>query len=67
MQTMCDLTDERTEILLCYKKRRNADKRFFLLLKKHFTFEHVSDDPHKVKYEREGLHLYSVKRKSRKK
>ncbi|THH04703.1 hypothetical protein EW146_g10113 [Bondarzewia mesenterica] len=29
------------EILFCYKKRRKADKRFFALLKKHFTWTDV--------------------------
>ena len=29
------------EVLFCYKKRRKADKRFFALLKKHFTWNIV--------------------------
>jgi hypothetical protein len=78
------LTNEKTETLLAFKKRRKADKRFFLMAKKHFTFEHVrcgfrarrpnlslplqvQDDPNKPNYEREGLFLYHVKRKSQKK
>lgn len=36
------LSTEKTEILLAFKKRRKADKRFFIMAKKHFTFEHVS-------------------------
>ncbi|KII95938.1 hypothetical protein PLICRDRAFT_170534 [Plicaturopsis crispa FD-325 SS-3] len=31
-------SDARTEVLFCYKKRRKADKRFFTLLKKQFTW-----------------------------
>lgn len=38
---MCLLASETTEILLCYKKRRKADKRFFHLLKRHFDWEDV--------------------------
>ena len=41
IDTLLRLSNERTEILLCYKKRRNADKHFFSLLRKHFTFSHV--------------------------
>jgi hypothetical protein len=29
------------EVLFCYKKRRKADKRFFALLKKYFTWSIV--------------------------
>lgn len=31
------------EVLFCYKKRRKADKRFFALLKKYFTWSIVRD------------------------
>lgn len=31
------------EVLFCYKKRRKADKRFFSLLKKSFTWSLVRD------------------------
>lgn len=41
LSTMLLLTNDKTEILLAFKKRRKADKRFFLMAKKHFTFEHV--------------------------
>ena len=39
---MRKLTTKDTEILLCYKKRRKADKRFFAIAKKYFTFTDVS-------------------------
>ena len=42
LSTMLLLTNEKTEVLLAFKKRRKADKRFFNMAKKHFTFEHVS-------------------------
>lgn len=38
------LSTKNTEILLCYKKRRKADKRFFIQLKKHFTWVPVSEN-----------------------
>ncbi|KAG9127856.1 hypothetical protein FRC07_008302 [Ceratobasidium sp. 392] len=40
VSTLRDLDDKYggPEILFCYKKRRKADKRFFGLLKKHFTW-----------------------------
>jgi len=41
VQTLTDLAEAETEILFCYKKRRKADKRFFLLLKKVFTWNEV--------------------------
>lgn len=41
IETMLLLSTKNTEILLCYKKRRKADKRFFIQLKKHFIWEHV--------------------------
>lgn len=63
VDTMKDLSSETTEILFCYMKRRKADKRFFTLLKKHFTFTDVADDdPERTEaYRREGLRLYSMK------
>ncbi|KAK7696600.1 hypothetical protein QCA50_001258 [Cerrena zonata] len=44
VQTLSKLADasEKAEFLFCYKKRRKADKRFFTLLKKEFTWEEVS-------------------------
>lgn len=45
VQTLRLMCTEETEVLLCYKKRRKADKRFFVLLKQYFTFDHVSRPP----------------------
>ncbi|EPQ59520.1 hypothetical protein GLOTRDRAFT_55609, partial [Gloeophyllum trabeum ATCC 11539] len=40
VETLSELvSDPRTEVLFCYKKRRKADKRFFTLLRKKFTWE----------------------------
>ncbi|CAO1613531.1 unnamed protein product [Parajaminaea phylloscopi] len=65
VDTMRDLSDDHTEILFCYMKRRKADKRFFTLLKKHFTFDDVQDDDatRTKTYQREGLRLYTMKLK----
>jgi protein N-lysine methyltransferase METTL21A len=41
VQTLCDLSDKDTKILFCYKKRRKADKRFFGMLKKKFSWKEV--------------------------
>jgi len=41
VQTLSDLADTTTDILFCYKKRRKADRRFFVLLKKAFSWEEV--------------------------
>jgi hypothetical protein len=38
VQTLSDLSDEHTEILFCYQKRRKADRRFFALLRKKFSW-----------------------------
>lgn len=51
------------EVLFCYKKRRRADKRFFALLKKYFTWSIVSDDPAQEKYSREAITLLRLFRR----
>jgi len=57
VQTLSELSDSSTEILFSYKKRRKADKRFFTLLKKKFTWEEVTEDPNHQIYNREALTL----------
>ena len=42
VQTLADASDESTEILFCYQKRRKADRRFFALLRKQFSWTDVS-------------------------
>lgn len=65
VQTMTDLSTKETEILFCYQKRRKADKRFFIYLKKHFTFKDVDDDdPQRtLLYRRQGTQLLRVYKK----
>jgi len=55
--TLNNLSDSTTEILFCYKKRRKADKRFFDLLRKKFTWKEVSDDSNLRIYNREAITL----------
>ncbi|KAI6105425.1 putative methyltransferase-domain-containing protein [Pisolithus sp. B1] len=43
VKTLSDLSEEGTDILFCYKKRRKADKRFFALLKKQFNWREVPE------------------------
>ncbi|TDL29776.1 hypothetical protein BD410DRAFT_686022, partial [Rickenella mellea] len=50
------------EVLFCYKKRRKADKRFFILLKKHFEWKQVEDDPLCDAYMRDGISLLRLVR-----
>ncbi|WFD42473.1 Protein-lysine N-methyltransferase efm6 [Malassezia psittaci] len=59
VDTMYDLASKETEILFSYHKRRKADKRFFGMLKKHFTYDHVDDDDpqRRTAYNREGTFL----------
>ena len=40
-----------------------ADKRFFTLLKKAFTWEEVADDPEREVYSREAISLLRLHRK----
>lgn len=66
VDTLCQLAiREQTppDILFCYKKRRKADKRFFTLLKKHFTWLDVTDDPHRERYSRDAISLLRLTRK----
>ncbi|KAF8974677.1 putative methyltransferase-domain-containing protein [Flammula alnicola] len=60
VQTLSDLADESTEILFCYKKRRKADKRFFGMLKKKFSWKEVTDDPNRPIYNQEAITLVQL-------
>ncbi|PWN35116.1 uncharacterized protein FA14DRAFT_167464 [Meira miltonrushii] len=65
VDTMVEMSTPQTEILFCYQQRRKADKRFFKMLRKHFTFTDIEDDdPERAKqYNRQGTHLYRVQKK----
>ncbi|KAG8716329.1 hypothetical protein FRC11_004096 [Ceratobasidium sp. 423] len=64
VSTLADLnnTYPDAEILFCYKKRRKADKRFFAMLKKQFTWEEVADDPEREAYSRQAITLLRLQR-----
>lgn len=65
VQTLVDLAKlagPKCDILFCYKQRRKADKRFFALLKKQFTWSDVEDGQERT-YNREGISLYRLKAK----
>ncbi|TRM68414.1 putative methyltransferase-domain-containing protein [Schizophyllum amplum] len=64
VQTLVDLVGEETEVLFCYKKRRKADKRFFNLLKKHFTWSEVTDDPARPIYSKDAISLFRLRRRT---
>ncbi|ODO10424.1 hypothetical protein I350_01019, partial [Cryptococcus amylolentus CBS 6273] len=58
VQTLCDVAPlgKTIEILFSYNKRRKADKKFFAMLKKHFTNAFVEDDKpgERERYGRQG-------------
>ncbi|KAF9468900.1 putative methyltransferase-domain-containing protein [Collybia nuda] len=57
VQTLSELVGDTTEVLFCYKKRRKADKRFFTILRKKFSWIEVSDDPHRHIYGQDSITL----------
>ncbi|KAG0267745.1 hypothetical protein DFQ27_008390 [Actinomortierella ambigua] len=66
VQTLKDYSTRETCILLAYKKRRKADKRFFTLLRKHFDCVEIKTYPDYTIYSRAGVYLYDIKRKASK-
>ncbi|SNX84683.1 uncharacterized protein MEPE_03392 [Melanopsichium pennsylvanicum] len=67
IDTMVGLSCSRTEILFCYQKRRKADRRFFILLKKYFDFQIVKDDDQvrMKEYTRQGTQLLRIWKKGK--
>lgn len=67
IETFFALTTNKNAIIyLMYRKRRNADKRFFQMAKKKFEFVDIMDDPKRDEYTRRGFRLFTVKRKANK-
>ncbi|CAO3581186.1 unnamed protein product [Absidia cylindrospora] len=66
IDTLVTLTanNKDVQIYMSYRKRRKADKRFFILLKKQFHVIDILDDPERPVYSRNGLHLYRLERKA---
>ncbi|TLD19018.1 hypothetical protein E2P81_ATG01746 [Venturia nashicola] len=62
-QTLKDLIGERTVCYFCFKKRRRADMGFVKTMKKMFDVKDTEDDPDKVIWSRENLHLFEVRKK----
>ncbi|KAI9269267.1 putative methyltransferase-domain-containing protein [Phascolomyces articulosus] len=63
VDTLISLATKETDIYMSYRKRRNADKRFFAMARKHFTFTEVLDDPKRSIYTKDRLKLYLMKKK----
>ncbi|WRT70527.1 uncharacterized protein IL334_007525 [Kwoniella shivajii] len=67
IKTLCDLAPvgKEMDILFCWKKRRNADKRFFSMLKKHFDQITIQDDKigEKDMYGKQGVSLIKLVRR----
>ncbi|KAG0233861.1 hypothetical protein BGW42_007068 [Actinomortierella wolfii] len=66
VQTLINYSTRDTCILLAYKKRRKADKRFFTMLRKHFDCTEIKTYPDYTIYSRAGIYLYDIKRKVKK-
>ncbi|KAJ3286071.1 hypothetical protein HK104_009190 [Borealophlyctis nickersoniae] len=64
IQTLQELSDDRTEIIIASKKRRKADKKFFVKLRKYFNVKEVKDDPHYESYIRGSLSILCARKKS---
>jgi len=63
--TLADVAGPDTTILLSYRKRRKADKRFFNILRKRFEFVEIKDDPNYPVYSREQLFIYCLTKKEK--
>lgn len=62
LQQLLDLCEDAL-IYFCFKKRRRADMQFMKNAKKMFVVEEIEDIDRKT-FSREGLFLYTFKRKS---
>ncbi|KAI8841378.1 putative methyltransferase-domain-containing protein [Chytridium lagenaria] len=62
IETLLALSTPSTVILIVSKRRRKADKRFFVKLRKHFKVEEVTDVEGFEKWSREGLTVLSARK-----
>jgi protein N-lysine methyltransferase METTL21A len=64
LSTLADLLDlcNQAVIYFCFKKRRRADMQFMKNAKKRFVVEEIEDEDRET-FSREGLFLYTFKRK----
>ncbi|KAI8379469.1 putative methyltransferase-domain-containing protein [Radiomyces spectabilis] len=63
IHTLLELSSKDTLILMSYRKRRKADKRFFQMARKHFTLHEGENDAKQDAYLKDGLRLYILKKK----
>ena len=56
-KTLLDLIGDNTVCYFCFKKRRRADMHFIKGIRKAFDVAIVNDDPERMKYSRESIHL----------
>jgi len=63
IQTLLDCTHSSSVVLISFKKRRKADKRFFIKLKKHFIVEEIKNDPQRPHYSQNSLYIFEATRK----
>lgn len=62
--TLLQLTESKpVPILMAYKKRRKADKRFFTSIKKHFVVTEIKEFPEYEAFVRDSVHLFSLSRR----
>jgi len=64
-QTLLDLTENSdVPILLSYKRRRAADRKFFRAMAKNFTIEELTDYPEFPEFHKQRLFLFELRRKA---
>ncbi|KAA6410280.1 MAG: S-adenosyl-L-methionine-dependent methyltransferase [Lasallia pustulata] len=64
LETMQRLIGPATVCYFCFKKRRRADLGFVRRARKMFVVRGVEDDPDKGVWEREGLFLYEIRKRT---
>lgn len=63
-QTLLNLTENGAPVLICYKLRRSADKRFFKKIRKHFNIEEIKDHKDYELFFPQAVYLYKAMRKN---
>ncbi|KAK9386327.1 putative methyltransferase-domain-containing protein [Lipomyces mesembrius] len=62
--TLLAMTGDNTLVLMSYKRRRKADKRFFQSIKKNFRIEEIKDYEEYKDFSRDTVFLYRLVRKT---
>ncbi|KAJ3050768.1 hypothetical protein HK097_008250 [Rhizophlyctis rosea] len=63
IETLLQLSSPETQIIITSKKRRKADKRFFVKLRKVFDVVEVKDDPHYEEYNKQSITILYARKK----